>query len=310
MVWDMRSGIRKPILAGLVTVFCMGVALPAGYSQEVDEQSMLSNVPDWLTRTDISVFANEDRVNISLETLQPLLSMEQGGIFFQGRATGGTEWDGDNSDNWTLNAGIGARHFFGDNLILGVNAFYDHATEYHHNRVGVGFEVISSNLTARVNGYEALSDWKHVSTVGNITTQERALSGIDGEIEAVVPYMPWLRAAVGGYHWQAKANDDITGLKTSLRGDLTRYAKLEVGGSFDNYDEKAWARLTISLGERKETQFTAADDFISNAPLPKRDLSAQLWQKVLRTNEIVTERRTINASTGTVSGAGVYISGE
>ncbi|MEP0942156.1 MAG: inverse autotransporter beta domain-containing protein [Rhizobiaceae bacterium] len=269
-----------------------------------------ATVEDWLLRTDLSINVNEDRLTLHLETLQPFHHTEQSSVFFQGRAAGSFAWRNGDDEGFTLNGGFGARQFISDDTILGFNAFYDHQTKYDHQRVSLGAEIISNHVTARLNAYESLSGWKEISTVGTTVTEERALSGVDGELEWSIPYLPWARIAAGGYYWNAVANHDVRGFSAAFRGDINEYARVEIGGSIDNYDEKVWAKLSISLGAKRDVEYTAQNDLFSDEPLPQRNLSNQLLRKVERSNTIVTERRTRNTSTGATVSAGVFISGE
>jgi hypothetical protein len=47
------------------------------------------NPAAWLSRTDVSVSMNDDRGVISIETLQPILSLQDAVVFVQGRVAGG-----------------------------------------------------------------------------------------------------------------------------------------------------------------------------------------------------------------------------
>ncbi|MBL4646586.1 MAG: hypothetical protein COA52_07795 [Hyphomicrobiales bacterium] len=292
---------KRSLILG--TLFLASAIIPSHSDYSANDDG--SSVPDWLKQTDISTYFDEDKVVVSLETLQVLHQGSQSILFFQGRFSGNFDWESSDNSDWTVNVGAGYRVLTNDDtLLIGVNAFYDYGHEYKHQRVGVGFELIGSIMTARANGYLAVSDWRTVSNTAGVLIEERALSGIDGELETSVPYMPWLRLSAGGYFWDADINDDVYGAKASLRADLNAYASLEIGGSLDNYDEKAWAKVVISLGPRSDIQYTAQNDFISDEAMPARDLHKLMVAKVKRNNTIVTERRSTTG--GVTTAAGVF----
>lgn len=275
--------------------------LSSALAEEHDGISILKN-------TDVGVGIGENSATINVETFHPIYLDDHSVIFFQGRAAGNIVWRGSAEEDWTINLGIGAREIIDNSVMLGLNLFYDQTTRLKHQRLGVGSEISTQEITARLNGYYALSDWKTVSANGNSLTEERALSGADGEVELTFPDVPWLRLSAGGYYWDAEANDDIVGFRAALRGDLNKSTSFELGGSSDNYQNRFWAGLKISLGPRDNLDYTAEDGIYTPRAEQKRDLSNQLTKKVVRTNTIVTERRATNGTS--TSSAGIFISGE
>lgn len=303
MVWDMRSGIRKPMLAGLVTVFCMGVALPAGYSQEVDEQSMLSNVPDWLARTDGSIYADTDVIVGELETIQPLYQAPDFShtIFTQARVSYKNE-------KFTLNGGLGYRYLLpNQKWIFGINTFADMETDQYHKRISAGFEAIGEQLTLRGNYYKGMTGWNTLSETATTRTDTKPVDGFDIALEGPVPHMPWLRAEATYFKWTPDLADEIDGFRGKLTAQLTKSISLEGGYQHTNNDDRVFGRLTFALGAPEDHEFTAQDDFFTEQMFVARDLTKQTLQKVERNNEIVLETRVINKATATVSSGGVSI---
>ena len=89
--------------------------------------------PAWLERTTLSVSESQDSdVNFEFETIQPLMQTPETlrhTVFFQGRLA---SQDGDE----TLNIGVGYRNLTEDeNMLYGMNAFYDATSEYKQTRL-------------------------------------------------------------------------------------------------------------------------------------------------------------------------------
>ena len=65
-------------------------------------------------------------------------------------------WGGKGDGNENASAGLGFRHRFADpDVIVGINAFYDHAdfSGFNAHQFGAGFEVLSKWIDFRANGY-------------------------------------------------------------------------------------------------------------------------------------------------------------
>ena len=104
--------------------------------------------------TDFSIKSTEHtKPEISIETFKPLTEDENGLSFFQGSLF---THDGTRE---TINLGFGKRIFSDDNNIMyGLNAFYDHEFDYDHSRVSLGGEIKSSFLELNYNQYFSQSD--------------------------------------------------------------------------------------------------------------------------------------------------------
>jgi hypothetical protein len=84
----------------------------------------------------------------------------------------------------TINTGFGARNINDSKTIVtGYNLFYDYELDAKHNRVGAGFELLSSIFELRANAYQAMS--KALTYNGNTET---ALDGYDVKLTANLPY--------------------------------------------------------------------------------------------------------------------------
>lgn len=253
-----------------------------------------SRLPEWLRRTDISVESmNRSNPTWSIETVQPLYQTPntlRDTVFFQGR------WGRRNADN-TINLGLGYRHLLEDNSwLLGVNTFYDMTTKYDHSRLGLGAEAIGRYVTLRTNYYSRLSGEKTISTENGITTTERVLSGYDYELDAPLPYLPWMRVAANAYRWKSATagTPDVKGDKLTLKANLSGNFHIELGRQDDNYRRPdAFIMLTYNAfgTPGNGVQGNLLGGLKPAAAFQARDLKLHTLDKVRRQNDIVVERK-------------------
>ena len=253
-----------------------------------------NNGPDWLKRTDVSIEGMEhSKPTWSVETIQPLFqtpSTLQDTVFFQGR------WGDRNSDN-TVNLGLGYRRLLSDGTwLFGTNAFFDTTTKHSHQRVGIGGEAIGQYMTLRANYYDAISGEKTISTIGGVTTTEKALNGYDFEIDAPMPYLPWMRVAATSYHWNSATSGlaNVRGDKLMLSGNITSSLSMELGRMDDNYrPAETFVRLIYNIGATPTngTESTLFDGIKPASAFEARDLSRHTLDKVQRQNDIVVETK-------------------
>ena len=86
-------------------------------------------IQDNFQNTEVSITGMEDaKPQWEIITVQPIRDTGDDLTFFQGSLL---RWDGDRD---TINLGIGQRKFLLDkNLLVGVNAFYDHEFDVNHS---------------------------------------------------------------------------------------------------------------------------------------------------------------------------------
>ena len=271
-----------------------GAAAASALDNTVRAGLTVKDPPDWLKRTDISVQGiTSGKPTWSIETLQPLYQTPKSltdTVFFQGR------WGRRDGDD-TLNLGLGYRRLLDDkSWLLGVNTFYDVTRQDSHRRIGLGLEAIGRYVTLRSNYYDGQSGVRTVSTAGGSSTTEKALDGVDYELETPVPYAPWLRFSAAGFRWSAATAGypDLKGDTFLLRGNLSATWSLEVGRTNDNYNNgRTFARLTWTPGANPgngiSTHLLASGR--SGAAFQARDLTQHTLDKVRRQNDMVVERR-------------------
>ena len=248
--------------------------------------------PAWLERTTLSVTESEDAdVNFEFETIQPLMQTPETlrhTVFFQGRLA---SQDGDE----TVNVGLGYRNLSEDEDVLyGVNAFYDATTEYKHRRGSIGFEALGKSYTFRGNVYSAFSKEKS-KIKGAVTTYQSALDGYDYSLEMPVPYTPWARLNATGYKWTAKKGfDDISGARVTLLGNLNNQVSFELGADDNNYQgTDAFVKLmwNIDGNPSNGVKATLADGATDGEVFATRNLRDHTLDKVVRNNTIIVQTR-------------------
>lgn len=280
--------------AGIANAQDVGASATSLVQSAVDKAKNGSNAPEWLRRTEINVESlDKSKPTWAIETVQPLYQTPktlQDTYFFQGR------WGFRNDDD-TINLGLGYRRLLEDkSWLLGVNAFYDTTTKYRHERAGWGAEAMGRYLTLRTNFYNAMSDVKTVSTLNGISTTEKALSGYDFEIDAPMPYLPWLRLAATSYVWKSATSgiNDSRGDRLALRGNITPNLSIELGRYDDNY-RKSEGYLMVAynfLGRPNNGVSGSMSQGARSADaFQARDLTLHTLDKVRRQNDIVVERK-------------------
>jgi adhesin/invasin len=255
---------------------------------------VMHNAPDWLKRTDISVQGiTSGKPTWSIETIQPLYQTPQSltdTVFFQGR------WGRRDGDD-TLNLGLGYRRLLDDkSWLLGVNAFYDVTRQDSHRRAGLGLEAIGRYITLRTNYYDGLSGVRTVSSSGGSSTTEKALDGVDYELDTPVPYAPWLRFSATGFRWNAATSGypNLKGETFLLRGNLSAQWSLELGRTNDNYNSgRNFARVTWNPGASPGNGISGnlMNSGSSRAALQARDLTLHTLDKVRRQNDMIVEQK-------------------
>jgi adhesin/invasin len=169
------------------------------------DQPTTWNVPEWVKRFNMGFSIETDqKPRFYMETVQPLYRSE------------------DKSSTWfthdrislqdergTYSAGFGFRRLmFNDNILAGINNFFDYQDLHKHYRTGLGLEALSRIAEFRVNSYFGLSGKRLVESTGTYDAYERAATGGDMEIGAPLPYLPWCKMFGGFYYYQMKTVDD------------------------------------------------------------------------------------------------------
>lgn len=194
------------------------------------------------------------------------------------------------------NIGLGYRNYNSDqNLVLGLNSFYDYEFSSDHYRIGFGGEIKKGLLDINANYYEGLSGTKEI-TIDNVKGNEKALDGFDIEIGHPLPYLPWTRAFVAYSKFDGHLGEDPTSMRYSselyLNSNLVAEAGYNDDRQQDGIDQNYWF-VKVSVTSTKSNQptlFGPEGQMFSSEIFGRRDVKSTLLQKVRRQNKITVER--------------------
>lgn len=264
--------------------------------------SILHDAPNWLARTDFSAnIEHNSAPTWAIETIQPLWQTPDTlahTFFMQGRAA-------NRSNDNTINLGAGYRYLTSDeNLLYGINGFYDATTKYHHHRTGLGGEIFTRIATWRANYYHAESKDKIIKTENGISTTQQALSGWDADVDVPVPYVAWSRFGFTYFHWNTAKLAKLNGQKFWVRMNWTDNWQTEVGRTQDQVNTpRLFAKLNFLFGRNPSNEYTWQDHRCTQEPVAKLNLAQHTLDKVRRHNDIVIEEST-SGGAGVVIGRG------
>ncbi|MEW6326802.1 MAG: inverse autotransporter beta domain-containing protein [Thermodesulfobacteriota bacterium] len=259
-------------------------------------REFIDKVPERFRRIDFSLqLETDEKTRYYIETVQPLYqdADRNNTYFLQGRASfqHGAQ---------AYNIGLGYRRLlFNENLLAGINAFYDWADPNDHSRWGVGIEAIGKKAEFRANSYWALSDERLVNN--STSSYEAAISGFDAEIGAPIPYLPWARV-YGSYFWyDHKHGENREGYKARGEVDITSFLRLDLAAWDDNKGPAEYyvaAALHFPWGEvwQPPALITGEKGIVADQAWPDRDLKKLTLNRVVRSNEIALEKWTKSGS--------------
>ncbi|MCR9219023.1 MAG: inverse autotransporter beta domain-containing protein [Alphaproteobacteria bacterium] len=250
-----------------------------------------AGAPDWAKRIEVELdVQRHNKPEFSILTVQPLYQDEglTNTVFLQGRAAAEHRFG---ERRIAHNLGLGYRRLLMENsAMLGVNAFHDYEWDYDHSRASVGLEARWGPVDLFANQYWALSG-KHSAGDG---VTEAALDGRDLIAAVQAPYLPWLRAKLRRYQWDAlDAADDINGWAGSMEADLHQSLQLEAGVVDDNsIDREAFLELRFRLAEwgGNDRPVAFSDRIVDDTPFDMRDMRVYTLDKVMREDSIIVER--------------------
>jgi len=180
------------------------------------------------------------------------------------------------------------RNIVSDNIMLGINTFYDYSADQKHERSSVGLEAISNDFEARANVYNAITGRKTVKT----DSYEQALDGWDVEVGgSIIPSNKNLKAYISHAKFDsatASVNDYIDN-QVRITYPLDSNTMLELGHTMEkekyssNDKNRSFVKLKYTFGQQASTESATTG------------LRTKLLQPVERRHEIVLEK-TINAT--------------
>ena len=198
--------------------------------------------PDWLTRTTIGAIAeSHQKPRYYIETVQPLYQSigRKHTLFTHLRVS-------EQDDYGTYSAGVGYRRLlFHNNLMAGINTFFDYQDPHQHYQQGVGLEAIGTFAELRANGYFGLSPARKVEEPG---IYEKARDGFDIEFGVPVPYLPWMKVFGSAYWYDFKEGPDVEGWRGRAELKPLSFLTLNLETYDDNKGPQEWrADMRVAL---------------------------------------------------------------
>ena len=240
------------------------------------ENLIIEKIPN----TEISITGAEElKPQWEILTVQPLRDDGENITFFQGSLL---RWDGDRD---TINLGLGQRKLLlNNNILVGLNAFYDHEFTVDHSRLGLGGEFLTSVGEFRINNYYANSNQRL-----NAGNTEEAMSGSEYEFGTHVPYIPKLKVFGKKFNWDAgSANlDGETYTAQFSHGALVLEAGVD---QFDSGEDRAFFKITLAPSKRE----TSSSKIIQDVAYSLESVEEQKLTKVRRENKILTSAFTVS----------------
>jgi hypothetical protein len=243
-------------------------------------KSLENLITDLVPNTEISITGAEQlKPQYEILTVQPLRDDGENITFFQGSLL---RWDGDRD---TINLGLGQRKLLlNKNILVGLNAFYDHEFTVDHSRLGLGGEFLTSVGEFRINNYYANSNQRL-----NAGNAEEAMSGSEYEFGTHVPYIPKLKVFGKKFNWDAgTANlDGETYSAQFSHGSLVLEAGVD---QFDSGEDRAFFKITLAPSKSE----TSSSKIIQDVAYRLESLEEQKLSKVRRENKILTSAFTVS----------------
>ena len=257
--------------------------------------SLTEGLPAWAGRIEMSAQVDsEGKPSWSILTVQPLYqSDEERDTLFTQISQQRYDYLGETRD--VTNLGLGYRRILGDQyqVLIGANAFFDYEWERQHRRFGGGVEAKWTGLDFYANKYVGVGGLSGTGLSGD--TQEEVLDGMDAELGAQLPYLPWARVFAKYYEWDSNQNaEDVEGFLGSVEMDIHQNLTVEAGFRDDNFqDREEFAKLTFKLGNGEpgeERPVALSSAFLGDQIWTSRDMRAHTLDKVRRENRIIVDR--------------------
>jgi len=223
-----------------------------------------------------------------------------------------TKYIGSLSNDSTYNTGLGFRHLIGDELLVGVNSYWDYRTTNYtssYSRFGVGGEIFLNTLSLRNNWYISGTGRKNFS-IQETDYYERVVPGWDLELGYRLPSNPNVAFFLRGFRWDYKERDDNTGIQGTVAYQITPHIRVD---SWVSNEIPANPTLSnSSLDDREDfvfgLNFTLTGNKVTYKPHDtKQILQQEMVSPVRRRYDVLLERwakaTTTNSFTNNVGGS-------
>lgn len=276
----------------LMILFIVALVMPVSccLAEQLPQENGL-RIPDWLRRIDYGINIETDqKPRVYMETVQPLYqSVDKKSTFFTHDRISLQDERG------TYSLGYGYRQLVrNENLLLGVNQFFDFQDLHKHYRTGVGIEALARLVEFRSNAYFGLSPKRAIEEGGGAKTYEKAVNGGDVEIGCPIPYLPWIKVFGSYYQYDFRKFKDMRGWQ--MRTELRPLKAMTI--NFVTYDDNKGGREYRLDGRFSLAFDTFAPRSIISAlgpakePFPGNDLKEMTLARVERNFNIQTEKWT------------------
>ena len=231
---------------------------------------------------DFNISLSEQRDNkVSVRVTHPIRQPHSNGLVF------GQDSFLHHDGYYTFNTGLGYRKTIRDgSMIIGANVFYDHALDYHHNRMSFGAELLTPAYDLYLNRYMALSNR---SNSGHATA-ETPMSGYDFGISVPLPHNPKVNIHMDHGRW----NGDNFGALNLKHETRTRYAidyqpdavKYEIGTvQFKNQKNDVYLNVSFDIVSLMKNHSENAS-LEPNQPAAQQSIRDKMNQAVVRHNVV------------------------
>ena len=232
----------------------------------------------WQTGDDEGGILGELDIVVPLYGTRDTSETDQTGWFLQ---PGLVSWEADNGDRrLDVNIGFAHRRLLRERIAVGAAVFYDHNIDSDLKRIGGGVDIVSPYTYLAVNYYEPLNSWRTGERLGY---EERALRGVDINVEQALWDSHWVLAASGGY-WKGYDADERKGEWQPASSVGIRYYPLDYLSVYADY---AYHHDNVDTD-----RFAAGVEF--SYPGKQRGISeneVDLWRPVTREKRILYAER-------------------
>ena len=224
-----------------------------------------------------------------------------------------TKYTGSLSNDSTFNTGLGFRHLIGDDLLAGINGYWDYRTTNYstsYSRFGIGGELFWNSISLRNNWYISGTGRKTIN-IHDTEYYERVVPGWDVELGYRLPSHPNLAFFVRGFRWDYQQRNDNSGIQGTVAYQVTPHIRIDSWVSNEIPANPTFSNS--SLDDRQDIvagiNFTlTAREVIYKRNDIKQILQQEMVSPVRRRYDVLLERwkkpqkQTSNEFTNTVSG--------